>query len=143
MNAFARDFTFAPDPSDATQLPGAFDDWSFAVEEEVMGLVLADCVTRSLSFVDVESTVVGDREVILREGYTLVLGGDRYHGDAEFVVTKDQGNEWRLTRWLDRRSASDPDTTWGILKGLYRQEPAFKRLHPIGSRDRRLPPGSG
>jgi hypothetical protein len=122
MNAFAQDFTFAPDPSDATQLPGAFDDWVFAVEEEVMGRVLADCVTRSLSFVDVDSTVVSDREVILREGYTLILGRDRYHGEAQFDLTRDQANDWRLTRWLDRRSASDPDTTWGILKGLYRQE---------------------
>jgi hypothetical protein len=142
MNAFSRDFTFTPDPSDAAQFPGVFDDWSFVVEEEVMGRVLTDCLARSLSFVDVESTAVGDREVILREGYTLVLGGDRYHGDAEFVVTKDQWNEWRLTRWLDRRSASDPDTTWGFLKGLNRQEAGSTRLRPIRSPGRRVPPGS-
>ena len=45
---------------------------------------------------------------------------DRYHGEAEFGVTRDQANDWRLIRWLDRRSASDPDTTWGILKGRHR-----------------------
>jgi hypothetical protein len=133
MNAFAQDFTFVPDSSDASQLPGAFDDWSFAVEEEVMGRVLADYLRRSLSFVDVESTAVGDRTVVLREGYTLFLDGDRYRGNAEFVLTRDQANNWRLTRWQDHGSASDPDTTWGILKGLYRQEVAFKRLHPIRS----------
>jgi hypothetical protein len=71
----------------------------------MMGRVLADCVTRTLSFVDVESTAVSDREVVLREGHTMTLGRDRYHGEAEFHVTKDQVNDWRLTPRLKAAGA--------------------------------------
>jgi len=118
MNAFDKDFSFTPDPLDRAQLPGSFDDWSFSVEEDVMGRVLADCVTRSVSFLGVDSTVVGEGEVVLIENYTLILGADRYHGEAQFQMRRDLHGDWRIRSWFDRRPASDPDTTWGVLKGL-------------------------
>jgi hypothetical protein len=124
MNAFTQNFVFNPDQVDSIslsqQLPGVFDNWTFDVEQQVMQLVLISYAIRSVQFTDVESTSVNDREVVLREDYTLLMDSERYHGEAEFFMIKESSNDWRIFRWRDRQGTADPDTTWGILKGIFR-----------------------
>jgi hypothetical protein len=123
MNAFRQDFVFNPDPVDSitltSQNPGVFDDWFYSVEQQVMTQVLSRYSIRSVTFATVESTVVSDVEVVLREDYTLFMDDERYQGQAEFFMLREDA-DWRIFRWRDRQGGSDPDTTWGILKGLNR-----------------------
>ncbi|HWN82308.1 MAG TPA: hypothetical protein VNM87_09450 [Candidatus Udaeobacter sp.] len=124
LNAFTQDFVFHPDLVDSitlsSQNPGVFDFWDLPVERQVMQLVLASYLNRSVTFANTESTVVNDREVNLREQYTLILDSERYQGEAEFKMIKESSNDWRIVLWNDRQLQADPDTTWGILKGLNR-----------------------
>jgi hypothetical protein len=61
-----------------------------------------------------------NRLVTLRERYTLILDSERYQGEAQFDMVREPSNDWRIFHWQDRQLAADPDTTWGILKGLNR-----------------------
>jgi len=125
LNAFTQDFVFNPDQVDSISLssqnPGVFDNWDLPVERQVMQLVLASYASRSITFVNVESTVVvSGSAVSLREQYTLLLNSERYQGEAQFDMIRESSNDWRIFHWQDRQLQADPDTTWGILKGLNR-----------------------
>lgn len=125
LNAFTQDFVFNPDQVDSITLtnqlgPGVFDNWDLPVERDVMQLVLASYAARAISFVEVDSQVVTDRLVSLREQYTLILDSERYQGEAQFDMVREASNDWRIFHWQDRQLQADPDTTWGILKGLNR-----------------------
>jgi hypothetical protein len=84
-----------------------------------MTQVLSRYSVRAVTFANVESTVVNDGEVVLREDYTLFLDQERYQGQAELFMLREDA-DWRIFRWRDRQGGSDPDTTWGILRGLNR-----------------------
>jgi hypothetical protein len=126
LNAFTQDFTFNPDQVDSITLsnqnPTVFDNWTLPVERDVMQLVFPSYAVRSITFAEQESTSVGseNRLVTLRERYTLILDSERYQGEAQFDMVREPSNDWRIFHWQDRQLAADPDTTWGILKGLNR-----------------------
>jgi hypothetical protein len=128
MNAFTQEstppFAFSPDQVDSitlnSQNPGVFDNWTFAVEDQTMQIVLSTHASRALSFAEANSTSVGSDQVILRENYTLIMDQARYQGVAEFFMRREASTDWRIFLWRDFQG-SDPDTTWGILKGLNRQ----------------------
>jgi len=124
LNAYTQDFRFHPDQVDSISLsnqnPTVFEGWDLTVERQVMQDILNSYASRSVTFTNVESTVVNDRAVKLRERYTLFLDSERYQGEAEFDMIQESSNEWRIFNWQDRRLQADPDTTWGFLKGLNR-----------------------
>jgi len=123
-NAFTQGFFFHPDQVDSitltNQRPGVFDNWDLGIEQQVMQFVFSSYAIRSISFVETESLSVNEREVSLREVYTLILDSERYQGEAQFDMVREASNDWRIFNWQDRQLQADPDTTWGILKGLNR-----------------------
>jgi len=122
MNAFAPDFVFNPDAVDSisltTQIPNVFDNWNYTVEQQAMQRVLDHFANRSVVFIQGDSIPQGSDFVTVEQFYELFLDNERYHGRADFDMRLDSG-AWRISRWRDFRS-TDPDTTWGILKGMNR-----------------------
>ena len=122
MNAFTPDFTFHPDLVDSisltSQIPNVFDNWDFSTEEQVMQRVLRAHTDRFVEFPPGTSIPHGPDLVTVEQFYELFLDDERYHGRADFEMRLDSG-AWRIFQWKDFRIV-DPDTTWGILKGLNR-----------------------
>ena len=123
MNAFAPDFTFNPDLVDSIsltgQIPNVFDNWNYSTEEQVMQRVLPAHTHRLVEFTQGDSIPHGPDLVTVEQFYELFLDNERYHGRADFEMRLDSG-AWRIFNWKDFRLKMDPDTTWGILKGLNR-----------------------
>jgi hypothetical protein len=121
MNAFTQDFVFHPDERDSStlvqQTPGVFDDWTYAVEQQVMQIVINQYSARNVSFATAESTVVVPGSVIvLDENYDLTVDTERYQGRAELQMRL-TGNEWRIFMWIDRRQSGSELSSWSLLKG--------------------------
>jgi hypothetical protein len=128
----AEDFTFVADPIDVATVeqtyPGAFADWTLAVESAVMEYML-DEVRCDLSILGLsDSTVIEETESLYSIQYAysfLVILNDEplqaYSGQARLLMRKEAtDNLWRLYRWEDIRAEGSEDDTWGILRGRIR-----------------------
>jgi hypothetical protein len=127
----SEDFTFVPDPMDEAQVeqiyPGAFDDWTLAVEEAVIGYILdaARCDLSILGFSD--STVVEETEDLytIQYAYSAIFILDTelqtYAGEARLLMRKESAdNLWYLYKWEDIRMEGSDNDTWGVLRGRIR-----------------------
>lgn len=127
----SEDFTFVPDPIDRATVeqtyPGAFDDWTLAVESAVVGYLL-DAARCDLSILGLgDSTVIDDTERLysIRYAYSLILilGAplETYAGEAQLFMRKETtDNLWYLYKWEDIRMEGSEKDTWGILRGRIR-----------------------
>jgi hypothetical protein len=120
MNAFTEDFRFFPDEQDSIALsvetPGVFDDWTRAVEQQVIGLVFQSSTTRGFSSATVESTVLGVDVVVLDEDYEFIVDTNTYAGRAELQMRLASG-AWRIFRWIDRRNPVSGFPSSSVLRG--------------------------
>ncbi len=117
------EFTFIPLPSDASQLPGAFDNWTKSVEMEVTNKILADATLLLVSFINPEQIRDEADFADFRAPYELTLtysSGDTevFKGVAQFDMQRLGGN-WHLIRWTDQEGI-EGFATWGFLRGTTR-----------------------
>lgn len=119
-------FTFIPLPEDASDptLIGAFDDWTAAVEIEVVDKLLASASRIRVSFTNIESTFEQTPYAYFNLDYTLVLeqtGSDPDTLRAKAEIRMQDGSKgWQMIRWQDIERASGY-ASWGYLRGTLRQ----------------------
>lgn len=117
------EFTFIPLPKDAGQFPGAFDNWTKAVEMEVTNKILADATLLLVAYINPEQIRDEADFADFRAPYELTLtysSGDTevFKGVAQFDMQRLGGN-WHLIRWTDQEGI-EGFATWGYLRGTTR-----------------------
>ncbi len=119
-------FTFVPLPEDAANptLAGKFDNWTRAVEEDVVNRMVSESSSIEVSFTNRLQIRDQNPFADFQADYLLILFSnslpvDTARGKAQFDM-QDGSKGWQLTRWEDIERVSG-FATWGFLRGSLRQ----------------------
>lgn len=123
--SIASQFVFVPLPSDADQLPGAFDGWNAQVEKEVTRRIIGDSQSIQVDFLGL-TRINNDISFAQFQGsYELTLVSKAaqdtvvYKGKAQFEL-REGSRGWEMVRWEEIESVVGYPT-WGYLRGSRRQ----------------------
>jgi len=126
-DSISEDFRFVPDPVDAAQNPGIFDDWGFEQERDVtrsifssgtgsfIDLALVD-TTMEVTFYPTGDTVRAEIIYDLSVDQDTVSAPRHAAGRAIFFVSEGDGGLWKVYRWEDDTSDYPDSSSWGALK---------------------------
>jgi hypothetical protein len=129
-DSISEDFRFIPDPEDAAQNPGIFDDWGFEQERDVTRSIFSSGSGSFIELALMDSTMEvtfypsGDTvraEVI----YDLMVDQDTVSaprhsvGRAIFFISEGSVGIWKVYRWEDSKSDYPDSCSWGELKASF------------------------
>jgi hypothetical protein len=129
-DSISDDFRFIPDPEDAAQNPGIFDDWGYEQERDVtrsifssgsgsfIELVLVD-TTMGVTFYPSGDTVRAEVIYDLSVDQDTVSAPRHMAGRAIFFVSEGSEGFWKLYRWEDSKSDYPDSSSWGQLKASF------------------------
>lgn len=123
-SSLSQDFMFFGDPSDSQYVPpGAFNDWTLEVEEEVVTKIFNIFDNKiEIYFEDSLKDSTGSNASFYLT-YTINLGSSdstvTAMGIAHFELLRDSVNLWSISNWRDYRQ-NTLYIDWGILKALSR-----------------------
>jgi hypothetical protein len=119
--SIADKFEFIPLEEDKqnSTLTGQFENWTAAVEKEVLQIILSPASVATASFTIDEQTIDTTTEAEFIIDYTLNLtrtaGPEPYAGKARFKMENVNGS-WQLVLWRDEQLVGG-SATWGFLRG--------------------------
>jgi hypothetical protein len=126
---FDPTFYFHGDPTDSTDAPDSFEDWTKTVEEQVSQGVAndADPLEVAVTYKGLPEVVTSTPDLeIRRYTYEIVYAASAipdtlFQGIAEITIRRSTTGLWQITEWFDRRDPAGTTTrTWGFLRASYR-----------------------
>jgi hypothetical protein len=129
-DSISDDYRFYPDPLDAAQNPGIFDNWSFEQERDVtrsifssgngsfIDLALVD-TTMEVTFYPSGDTVRAEVIYDLSVDQETVDAPRHMAGRAVFFVSEGSGGIWKVYRWEDSKADYPDSSSWGELKASF------------------------
>ncbi|MBD3348321.1 MAG: hypothetical protein GF400_03875 [Candidatus Eisenbacteria bacterium] len=132
-DCFTDSFRFHVDPSDSLEAGQEAEQkyayWTRDDEEHAANGIFADASEIALVFTTIQEPDEGTDDTYRIEEYVLTITFESegpseestYEGRASLHMRRDATGRWAIYRWVDRRlPVDDPPTTWGVLRGQYR-----------------------
>lgn len=131
-DCFADSFRFHVDPSDSLDAGqegyDRYANWTRDDEEHAANGVFGDAADITLTFMTIQQPDESTDNTYRIEQYSLTVEWDApgqhqevtYRGQASLHMRRDSTGRWAIYRWVDRRLSSGTYTTWGVLRGDFR-----------------------